>query len=88
MSKLNEGILDIIDNFLTFILRNDKKGAEKYIKAHPELKSKKKEVDKQLAKAGKAWSKAKRMRANLEAGRALDESLKLEFMLEYIKSNK
>ena len=65
------GLLDMVDNFLTFILsrgneEQQTKNRENYIKYHPAIKSKKKEVEKQLKKAGESWSKAKRMRAELE----------------------
>ncbi|MBT3747514.1 MAG: hypothetical protein HOG34_00920 [Bacteroidetes bacterium] len=70
------GLLDSIDNFLTFILsrgneEQQAKNRENYIKNHPAIKSKKKEVEKQLEKANEAWSKAKRMRAELEEKRKL-----------------
>ena len=44
MSKLDEGILDIIDKFLVFIIKNDKDAAKKFVKNHPELKKHKKEI--------------------------------------------
>jgi len=78
MSKLNEGIMDILDNFLTFLLRNDTKGAKKYIKNHPEIKKHRKELDRRIKSANAAW-------AEVNIDKLERVITKKEFMSEYFK---
>lgn len=51
------GILDVIDNFLIFILRKDKGAAKRYVDNHPELKGKQKEITKRFKELGREWNK-------------------------------
>jgi len=83
MHKLTEGILDIIDNFLSFLLRNDKKGAARYLKAHPELKGKRKEIKKAFKDADDAFEKAMKFYENSE-----NKPSKLKFLREYLNQKR
>ena len=51
------GILNFIDNILTFILRKDNDGHQRYIENHPEIKRQKKELEKRVKDANDAWDK-------------------------------
>ena len=51
------GLLNLIDNILTFILSKDKGGQKRYIENHPEIKQQKKELKKLVKEANDAWKK-------------------------------
>ena len=51
------GLLNMIDNILTFILRKDKNATKRYIENHPELKGKQKEISKRYKALNKEWEK-------------------------------
>ena len=51
------GLMNALDNILTFLLRNDKKAGERYAENHPEIKRKKKELKKAIKDANDAWDK-------------------------------
>ena len=51
------GLLNFIDNILTFILSKDKDGKKRYIENHPEIKQQKKELKKLVKEANDAWKK-------------------------------
>jgi len=51
------GLLNFIDNILTFILSKDKDGQKRYIENHPEIKQQKKELKKLVKEANDAWKK-------------------------------
>ena len=48
------GLLTILDNFLIFILRKDKNATKRFVENHPELKGKRKEINKRMRKTAKA----------------------------------
>ncbi|MBT4682635.1 MAG: hypothetical protein HOB70_06290 [Chloroflexi bacterium] len=48
------GLLTILENLMIFILRKDKNATKRYIENHPELKGKRKEINKRMRKTAKA----------------------------------
>ena len=48
------GLLTILENLMIFILRKDKNATKRYIDNHPELKGKRKEINKRMRKTAKA----------------------------------
>jgi hypothetical protein len=51
------GLLNFVDNVLTFILSKDKGGQKRYIENHPEIKQHKKELKRRIKAANAAWEK-------------------------------
>ena len=47
-------LLSFIENIMIFILRKDKNATKRYIENHPELKGKRKEINKRMRKTAKA----------------------------------
>ena len=70
--------MDMLDDFLSFLLRNDKKGAQKYIENHPEIKKHKKELKKAIKDANDAWDK-------VDFSQLENVVTKKEFMSEHFK---
>ena len=47
-------LLTILENIMIFILRKDKNATKRYIENHPELKGKRKEINKRMKKTAQA----------------------------------
>jgi hypothetical protein len=47
-------LLNFIENIMIFILRKDKNATKRYIDNHPELKGKRKEINKRMKKTAQA----------------------------------